>query len=97
MKPRLPKKATAAEEAYIREMQRQSAFDKLDRGEARILRPSEYPEPIKRFRQRERSMLHLRLPAAARRRLKSLSLARGVAVDELARQWVEEGLAREAG
>ena len=41
--------------------------------------------------------MHIRLPAAVRRRLQSLSQAKGVPAEELARRWVEQGLAREAG
>ena len=41
--------------------------------------------------------MHIRLPAAARRRLRLLSESKGVPVEELARQWVEQGLEREAG
>jgi hypothetical protein len=96
MKSRLPKKQTRAEEAYICDMTKKSAWEKQDRGEARILRPEELPAPLKRFRARERSGVHVSLPAAAHRRLQSLSRARGVAAEELARRWVEEGLEREA-
>jgi hypothetical protein len=60
-------------------------------------RADELPEPLKRFHARERSTMHIRLPAAARRRLRSLSEAKGVPAEELARKWVEEGLEREAG
>ncbi|HEY3245839.1 MAG TPA: hypothetical protein VGM03_21060 [Phycisphaerae bacterium] len=51
-----------AEAAYVRDMKRRSAFDMLETGEARILTPDEYPEPIKRFLARRCNILHLRLP-----------------------------------
>ena len=97
MKTRSPSKATRAEEAYIRDMARTSAFEKLDRGQARVVRADELPGPLKRFQARERSTMHIRLPSAARRRLRLLSEAKGVPAEELARQWVEQGLEREAG
>jgi hypothetical protein len=97
MKNMFPKKQTRAEDAYVRDMARTSALKKVDRGQARLLPAEELPEPLKRFAARERSAVHIRLPAAARRRLQSLSQAKGVPAEELARQWVEQGLAREAG
>ena len=66
----------------------------VDAGKAKILDAKEYPEPLKRFSARERSIVHVRLPAAVRRRPQLLSQAKGVGVEELARQWVEQGLAR---
>ena len=97
MNSRLPKKQTRAEEAYVNDMARRSALEMVDRREARLLQPDEVPEPLKRFHARERSAVHIRLPAAARRRLQSLSQAKGVPAEQLARQWVEQALAREAG
>lgn len=47
MTRRRPPKATKAELAYIRDMEKRSVFDMLETGEARILKPDEYPEPIK--------------------------------------------------
>ncbi|HEY3245838.1 MAG TPA: hypothetical protein VGM03_21055 [Phycisphaerae bacterium] len=35
--------------AAIRDIERTSAFENLDRGEAEIVRPRDYPEPMKRF------------------------------------------------
>jgi hypothetical protein len=90
------KKNKAAEEAYIRDMDRCSSLQKVEQGEAEILRPSEYPEPLRRFLSRHRSMLHLRLSAATRKKLEQMSRATGLAVDELALRWVEQGIAREA-
>ena len=97
MKSTVPKKQTRAEEAYVRDMARTPALEKVDRGKARILSAEELPEPLKRFAARESSTVHIQLPAAARRRLRSLSQAKGVPAEELARKWVEQGLAREAG
>lgn len=97
MRGKFAKKQTRAEEAYVQDMARRSALERVERGEAMILRPDELPEPLKRFVARERSAVHIRLPAAARRRLLSLSQAKGVSAEELARQWVQQGLAREAG
>ena len=97
MKTKIPKKATREEEAYIRNMAGDSAFEKLDRGEARIVKSEELPAPLKKFIRRQRAMVHIQLPASARRRLESISRSTGVRADELARRWVEEALAREAG
>ena len=96
MKRELPRKNTRAEDAYIRDMARCSAFEKVDRGQARVLRPEEFPEPLKRFLRRDRASVRIQLPLSARRRLESLSRATGVPADKLARRWVEERLAREA-
>jgi predicted DNA-binding protein len=97
MKNTSPKKQTRAEAAYVRDMAHTSALKKVDRGQARILSAEEFPEPLKRFAARELSDVHIRLPATARRRLRSLSQAKGIPPEELARQWVEQGLAREVG
>gem|GEM_PF-5746638 len=97
MSSRPPRKVTRAEEAYVRDMARRSAFEKVDRGEARILPPAEIPEPLKRLAARQRSEFHIRLPTAARRQLLSLSRSEGVSPEELARRWVEQGLKRAAG
>lgn len=96
-KRKRPKKITKAEEAFVRDMVHTSAFEKLDRGQAKLLPASELPEPLKRFLDRERTTVHIRLPAPARRRLDSLSQTLGVSVDELAKRWVQEALAREVG
>jgi hypothetical protein len=50
---RKPRKSTKAEKAYIRDLKRVSTFAKLDRGEAQILSPKNYPAPVKRFLARE--------------------------------------------
>ncbi len=94
---RKPKKNTKAEDAYIRDLKRTSTFEKADRGEAQLLSPDEYPDPVKRFLARERRMLHIKLSAASKRKLDALSRATGTPMDQLARQWVEERLTREAG
>jgi hypothetical protein len=92
-----PKKITRAEEAYIRDLKRSGTFAKLDRGEAQILTPDEYPEPVKRFLARERNTLRIKLSSSSKRKLDALSRARGTPTDRLARKWVEERLTREAG
>ncbi len=91
------KKATKAEEAYIRDLKHSGTFEKLDRGEAEILSPEEYPEPVKRFLVRERNTLRIKLSSASKRKLDALSRARRTPMDQLARKWVEERLTREAG
>ncbi len=96
-KKRRPPKATKAEEAYIRDMQRRSVFDMLETGAARILSPEEYPEPIKRLRARRRRMLRLTLRPAVLRRLESRSRQTGMPVEQIAAQWIEERSRREAG
>jgi hypothetical protein len=95
MKYRL-KKNTAAEDAYVRDLERCGSLQKVERGEAQILAPSEYPEPLRRFLLRQRSMLHLHLSKATRKKLEQMSRATGLAIDELALRWVEQGIAREA-
>jgi hypothetical protein len=91
------KKNTAAEEAYVRDIDRCGPLEKVERGEARILAPREYPEPIKRFLNRERRTVRVKLSPAAKTRLDRISRDRGIGPDELARRWVEQALAREAG
>ena len=95
MKYRL-KKNTVAEQAYVRSLERQGPMEKVERGEARILSEQEYPEPLKRFLARERSMLRVQLSRTARKKLEHLSRTTGISIDELARRWVEQGIAREA-
>lgn len=97
MKSKYPKRQTRSEAAYVRDMARSNAFEMVDRGHAKLVRPDALPEPLKRFRARERSAVVIRLPATARRHLRLLSRARGIAMEELAKQWVEQGLEREAG
>jgi hypothetical protein len=94
---RKAKKATEAEEAYVRDLKRTSTFEKFDRGEAQILSPDEYPEPVKRFLMRERNTLRIKLSSASKRKLDAISRARRTPMDQLARKWVEERLTREAG
>ncbi len=93
---RIPK-ATAAERAYVRDMRRRSAFEIADAGRAQVLSEDEYPEPVQRFLRRERRMVHVRLPLAAKRRLELLSREQGMSVEELARQWLEQCLDRSVG
>jgi len=94
---RKPKRNTKAEDAYVRDIARGSTFEKADRGEARSLSIEEYPEPVKRFLARERTMVRIRLSAASKRKLDAVSRARGKPMEQLARKWVEERLTREAG
>jgi hypothetical protein len=94
---RKAKKPTKAEDAYIRDLKRTGTFTKLDRGEAQILAPEEYPEPVKRFLARERNTLRIKLSSSSKRKLDALSRSRGTPTDQLARRWVEERLTREAG
>jgi len=68
-----------AEDAYVRDMARVSAFDKLDAGEAAVLTPDDYPEPIRRFLQRERSIVRI---------LRSMTLGRIVTVAWRDAAWV---------
>ena len=96
MKHRL-KKNTSAETAFIRDLERIGPLEKAERGESQVLTVSEYPEPLKRFLTRQRGLLQVHLSAAAKKKLERLSRATGVDVDELARRWVEQGIARAAG
>jgi hypothetical protein len=95
MKYRL-KKNTSAEQAYIRDLECTGPLQRVERGESRILPASEYPEPLKRFLARQRSTLNVHLSASAKKKLERLSRATGIDVNELARRWVEQGIAREA-
>ena len=95
-RPRSPR-ATKAELAAIRDIERTSAFEKLDRGEARIVHPRDYPEPMKRFLAREHAMLHIKLSPRLRKKIETLSAQKGVTPDELALRWIEECSKREAG
>ncbi|MFH0983075.1 MAG: hypothetical protein V2A79_16270 [Planctomycetota bacterium] len=97
MSRRTLKHATRGEHAYIRGLERTSAFELVDRGRARILTPEEYPEPLKRFLARERTLLHVKLSAVTKRKLEARSRQSGVPMDELARAWIEQGLTRDAG
>jgi hypothetical protein len=80
-KHRRPPKATKAELAYIRDMEKRSVFDMLETGEARILTPEEYPEPIKRLRAKQRHMLYLALRPSVFRKLEARSRRDGVPVE----------------
>ena len=91
------KKNTAAEDAYVRDLERRGPLEKVGRGEARLLAPLEYPEPIKRFLARERRTVRVTLSPSAKKRLERLSHAKGIGIDELTRRWVEQAIAREAG
>ena len=91
------KKNTPAEEAYVRDLERIGPLEKVERGEARLLSEDEYPEPIRRFLSRERRTVRVTLSSAAKKRLDQFSRNKGVRPDKLARLWVEQALAREAG
>jgi hypothetical protein len=91
------KKNTPVEDAYVRDLQRCGPLQKVERGEAKILAASEYPQPLQRFLARERSTLRVKLSASAKKKLEQLSRTTGVDIDELARRWVEKGIEREAG
>jgi hypothetical protein len=95
MRSRRPRKDTQWEKEYVRDMQRTSAFELIDQGKARILSPEEYPEPLKRFLERERTMVHLKLSPARKRQLDSLSRKRGVPAEKLVLRWIGEGLERD--
>lgn len=97
MKRRSLPKATKAEEAIIRDIDRVSAFELLDQGKARLLSPREYPAPIKRFLKRERLMVHVKLTPTIRRKLEARSRKAGVPMDVLARKCIEQGLMRNVG
>ena len=97
MSHKLPKRATKGERAYVRELEHTSAFELVDQGRGRILLPDEYPEPLKRFLNRERTMVHVKLSSGTKRKLEARSRQSGVPVDELARSWIEQGIERDAG
>lgn len=97
MRRRMIPKATKLEESIIREIERSSAFELLERGRAKLLSPREYPEPIKRFLKRERLMVHVKLTPSIKRKLEARSRKAGVPVDVLARRCIEQGLMRNAG
>jgi hypothetical protein len=97
MSRKLPRRATKAERAYIQDLERRSAFDLVDRGRGRILSADEYPEPLRRFLNRERTMIHVKLSAALKRKLEARSRQTGLPVDELARAWIREGIKRDTG
>ena len=77
------------------DLERIGPLEKVERGEAKILAKEEYPEPIKRFLNRERRTVRITLSAPAKKRLEQVSRAKGVGADELARRWVQQALARE--
>jgi hypothetical protein len=97
MKHRRTRTSTHAERRYVNDMHRSSALERVYKGRASVLRVDELPEPLSRFLARERTMLHLRLSRAMKRKLESLSRNSGISVDELARRWIEQGLSRDAG
>ena len=97
MSHRVPKRATKGERAYISDLERASAFDLVDHGRARILSPEQYPEPLRRFLDRERAMIHIKLTPTLKRKLEARSRETGRPVDELARTWIKQGIARETG
>ena|SRR5688572_32219111 len=97
MSHKLPKRATKGERAYIRDLEQASAFDLVDHGRGEIVTPHKYPEPLKRFLNRERTMVHVKLTPAVKRKLEARSRQTGVPIDELARRWIEKGIERDAG
>lgn len=90
------KKSTNAEKNYIRDMEENSAFERLERGEGELLAPPDYPEPLRRFLRREAITVHVRLTAPLRKKLNERSRRAGVSPDELARRLIKEALNREA-
>ncbi|MFH1111404.1 MAG: hypothetical protein V1790_19730 [Planctomycetota bacterium] len=96
MTARRPKRATEDEFAYIRQVERESAFDLIDQGRARILAREDYPEPLRRFLEHERTIVHVKLSATTKRKLEARSRRTGLAVEELAKQWIEQGVRRDA-
>jgi len=90
------KQNTAAENAYVRDLERRGPLERVTRGEAAIIRASEYPEPIRRFLTRERSTLRVPLSPSLRRKLERMSRESGIAMDDLALRWIQQSLAREA-
>ncbi len=97
MTRKLPKRATKGERAYVREIQRVSAFDLVEQGRGQVLSPEEYPEPLTRFLRREQTMVHVKLSSATKRKLQACSRQTGVPIDRLARLWIEQGIERDAG
>jgi beta-xylosidase len=73
-------------------MRSRSGLVMLEKGEAELLAPIQYPESLKRFLRRERLMVHVRLSAAMRRKLELKARRTGIPPDELARRWIEHGL-----
>lgn len=86
------KSASRSELLYIRAMEKRSALSMVDAGEAEVLPLAEYPEPLRRFLARERMMVHVKLSAAARRKLEVRSRRAGLPPDELAKRWLEQRL-----
>jgi hypothetical protein len=85
MKYRL-KKNTGAEHAYVRDLERRGPLQRVERGEAKLLARSEYPEPVKRFLERERTVLRVPLTRSTKNRLERLSRETGTSIDDLARR-----------
>ena len=73
MTARRPKRASQDEIAYIRQVERESAFDLIEQGRARILARDDYPEPFRRFLERERTIVHVKLSATTKRKLEARS------------------------
>ena len=96
MRVRRPKRATRSELAAMADIDERSAFELLDGGMAQRVDREDYPEPLRRFLERERVMVHVKLSAVAKRRLDERSRRSGVPVDELARRWIEQGIRRDA-
>lgn len=97
MARKIPKRTTKGERAYIHDLERTSAFDLVDSGRGQVVTPHEYPEPLKRFINRERTMIHVKLSPVVKCKLEARSQETGIPIDVLARQWIEKGIARDAG
>lgn len=86
------KSASRSELLYIRAMEKRSALSMVDAGEAEVLAPAEYPEPLRRLLTRERMTVHVKLSPAAKRKLEDRSRRAGLPLDELAKRWLEQRL-----
>ena len=94
---RLVGPATKPELTYTRSIRRESGLAMLDEGRAELVSPREYRAPLRRFLQRERTMVHVRLTASARKQLEARSRKTGLAPEVLVRQWIDERHRRNAG
>jgi len=92
-----PPRASKAELACVEQRAAESAFERLDRGDAEILSPSDYPEPLRQFIEKHRGRLTIELSAQARRRLDAASKRQGIRPEDLVRRWIRDQLTREAG
>jgi len=97
VKRRTVKKNTPGEDAYVRALRKKSAFQLLDDGEAAVLDFDQYPEPLRRFLRRERGMVHVKLSAAAKRKLAAQGRKLGISGDQLAQRWIGQRLRSGSG